>query len=39
MLGCIFNFRDTPPYECVTAVIGDDIRYMLFYVFALRGQV
>ena len=36
---CIFNYMDTPPYEFVTTDIGDDIRYMLLYIFALRGQV
>ena len=39
MLSCIFNFMVTPLYECVTAVIGEDIRYVLSYFFALRGQV
>ena len=36
---CIFNYRAPPLYEFVTTDIGDDIMYMLLYIFALRGQV
>ena len=36
---CVFNYRVPPPYKFATTDIGDEIMYMLFYIFALRGQV
>ena len=39
MLHCIFNYEVPSPYELVATDIGDDIVHLVFYLFALRGQV
>ena len=38
-LKCAFTFVVTPPYQFVTTAISDDITHLMFYLFALRGQV